>query len=74
MIVDPKDPQVVYAAGPSGIYKSTDGGENWGPAGIGLSGARPTTLAIDPKDPAILYAGTDKGVFRSGNAAVYWER
>ena len=74
MAIDPKDPLIVYTVGPGGVFKSTDGGENWGPAVIGLGDARPTTLAIDPADPAILYVGTDKGVFRSGNAGVTWER
>jgi photosystem II stability/assembly factor-like uncharacterized protein len=67
IVVDPRDSDTVYVAsqgplwsagGQRGLYKTTDGGENWklilskGPyTGV-------TDLAIDPRNPDVLYAAT----------------
>ncbi len=70
--IDPKNPQVVYAAlwqqqegysenvsfkGDSGgIYKSTDGGTTWTQLGGGLPDVLQANLAISPSNPDIIYA------------------
>lgn len=67
IVVDPRDSDTVYVAsqgplwspgGQRGLYKTTDGGENWklilskGPyTGV-------TDIAFDPRDPDVLYAAT----------------
>jgi photosystem II stability/assembly factor-like uncharacterized protein len=96
--IDPKDPEIVYASmwagrqGPwengawngkgSGLYKSTDGGNNWKKLTTGL----PTTdqglgrigFAIAPSDPNRLYATVDAGqlggIYRSDDAGISWKK
>lgn len=67
IIVDPADSNVVYLASSSGVYTSTDGGQNW-TAAAGISGDS-RALVLDPTSPAkarILFAGLDgNGVFWS---------
>jgi photosystem II stability/assembly factor-like uncharacterized protein len=52
MVMDPKNPEVVYASAAFSMYKTVDGGASWFP--IGGSGV---SLIIDPNNPNILYAG-----------------
>lgn len=67
IIVDPRDSDVVYVAcqgqawgpgGERGLYKTTDGGENWERVlHIGeYTGI--TDLVMDPRDPDVLYAAS----------------
>jgi hypothetical protein len=69
ILVDPANSEVVYLATSSGVFRSSDGGQNWTQA-TGLSGDT-RSLALDLSTPAaarILYAGVDtKGVFQSKN-------
>ena len=65
IVVDPRDPDVVYAAamgglwapgGDRGLFKTTDGGESWTPV---LEISENTGIAdvhMDPRDPDVLYA------------------
>jgi photosystem II stability/assembly factor-like uncharacterized protein len=63
--IDPTDPQTLYAAVGSfrgslvnGVYKTTDGGITWSPAGNfprGVGDGR-ITVAVAPADPETLYA------------------
>ncbi|MGB6336024.1 MAG: glycosyl hydrolase [Thermoanaerobaculia bacterium] len=95
VLMDPRDPDVLYASayqrrrrvwtlidgGPeSGIYKSTDGGENWQQleAGLPKEDMGRIGMAISPADPDVVYAiieasGEDKGFYRSLDAGVNWE-
>jgi photosystem II stability/assembly factor-like uncharacterized protein len=52
MVMDPTNPEVVYASAPASMYKTVDGGASWSP--IGGSGV---SLIIDPSNPNTLYAG-----------------
>jgi photosystem II stability/assembly factor-like uncharacterized protein len=91
VVVDPKNPSTVYAASSGlasytgtvltinargGLFKSTDGGGSWNPAGSGLPeslqlGGR-IMLAIDPQSSGALYAATDYGIFKSTDGAAGW--
>lgn len=95
VIIDQVDPDVVYAGlwesrqGPwenaawsgtgGGLFKSTDGGENWRqlqPAGV--EAAVQVNLAVAPSDPKRLYAVVamlrGQGIFRSDDAGETWRR
>jgi photosystem II stability/assembly factor-like uncharacterized protein len=94
--MDPRDPDVLYAAayqrrrhtwtlingGPEGgVWKSTDGGENWREINKGLPGGDKGRigLAIAPKRPDTIYAiveavGDKSGFYRSTDAGENWSR
>ncbi|MFN0112806.1 MAG: hypothetical protein ACKVZH_28435 [Blastocatellia bacterium] len=66
LLVNPKTPEVMYAAAVSGgVWKTTDAGRNWRP----LTDLLPTlafgSLAFDPQNPEIIYAGTGEGYFNA---------
>ncbi len=65
--VHPTDPLTVYigAAG-GGIWKTTDGGENWMDVGRHLESLSYGSIAIDPDNPETIYAGTGEAVFLAG--------
>jgi photosystem II stability/assembly factor-like uncharacterized protein len=64
MVMDPNDPNVVYAGG----AKTTDGGATW----IDLGGhAAGFVLAMDPNDPNIVYSGLS-GVEKTTDGGMTW--
>jgi photosystem II stability/assembly factor-like uncharacterized protein len=70
--IDPISTLTVYAAARlGGLYKSTDGGSNWKPAGVGIP-PNINALAIDPVSPSILYSAADTGLFRSTDGGASW--
>jgi hypothetical protein len=65
MVIDPINPQVLYAPGDlyssgnvidSGLFKSTDGGATW--EATDLHSKSVSAVALDPVNPDIIYAGT----------------
>ena len=70
VVIDPTNPDVVYAAvtrsilnavaGSYGIWKSIDGGLTWAnvtAASLGAQAASATDLVMDPTNPQVLFAG-----------------
>jgi photosystem II stability/assembly factor-like uncharacterized protein len=92
LVMDPTNPRILYAAtwdhlrlpwqirsggSGSGLWKSTDGGNNWFklerglPAKMGKAG-----ITVSPVDPNRLYANIEAergGVYRSDDAGVTWQ-
>lgn len=68
---DPADPHHLAAAGfQTGVFISTDGGEEWRRMTAGLSGPTIHALAFDPDESGRLWIGTvGGGVFRLENGA-----
>ncbi len=80
IVIDPTNPDVAYIAvfdgvadSPTGLYKTTDGGNNWNPSTNGLGTIKNfLSLAINPVDPNIVYAGTSFSVSPStGPSTIY---
>lgn len=80
LAVHPSDPNVLYAGGNGGVFRSMDGGASWAPANRGLS-LRPNfstvvtvvSLAVDSVHPSILYAALRAdGVARSTDGGATW--
>jgi len=69
LAIDPKTPTTIYTGTwGGGVYRSTDGGENWAAANSGLTIMYLISLEIIPNSPSILYAGTYYGgVYKSVN-------
>ncbi len=91
--IDPTNPKVIWVGtGESwtrnsvsigdGIYKSTDGGDNWTNMGLRES-ERIAKILIDPTDPNTVYAcvpgklwsdSEDRGVYKTTNSGQTWTR
>jgi len=93
LTMDPHNPRVLYASmwdhrrkpwtvisgGPgSGLYKTTDGGDNWVELTQGLPSLMGNTAAaVSPANPDRVYAmieAEEGGVFRSDDAGETWKR
>jgi photosystem II stability/assembly factor-like uncharacterized protein len=61
--IDPRISSTVYLGTDQGVFRSTDGGENWSPINSGLGDLAVNSVAIDPQDSNTVYAGTDAGLF-----------
>ncbi|HEV7669543.1 MAG TPA: hypothetical protein VGS22_13550 [Thermoanaerobaculia bacterium] len=77
---DPADDRVAYATystfGGDHVWRTTDGGAHWAPAGgsgaTGIPDIPVLSIVVDPGAPTVLYAGTDLGVFVSNNSGATW--
>jgi photosystem II stability/assembly factor-like uncharacterized protein len=86
LVIDPVDPNVMYAAGVvGGIWKTTDAGSSWTPLNDFLANIAVTVLAMDPTDHNTLYAGTGEGffnadgvrgagIFKTNDGGAHWTR
>ena len=73
VVVDPANPDVLYAATPgAGIFKSTDGAVSWAAASRGLTTDTIVDLAVDPQQPATVYAAAYTGVWKSLDGGATW--
>lgn len=73
VVVDPRDPNSVFAAGPAGVFHSKDSGLNWQPSSESLGTAAIVALALNPSQPNTLFAATAEGaLFRSDDGAKTW--
>ncbi len=85
LIIDPQDPDVLYAAifggRSTGVWKTVNGGNSWNPvAGVGLPGLSVVArLVIDPNNPKTIYAvcflgsgSTLTGIYRSSDGGDTW--
>ena len=96
--IHPQNPDIVYVAvlgnvfGPSedrGVYRSTDGGNNWTRSLYVSNRAGAVDLAMDASDPDILYAaiyqvsrspwslisgGQDSGLYKSVDGGESWKK
>src|SRR5215204_43638 len=67
LLIDPTNPDVMYAAAVSGgIWKTTNGGTSWLPLNDFLANIAVTCMACDPSNPGTIYAGTGEGYFNVG--------
>lgn len=65
LLIDPAQPETMYAAAVSGgIWKTTNGGAVWTAAGDLLANLAVNSMAMNPHDSQVVYAGTGEGYFR----------
>jgi photosystem II stability/assembly factor-like uncharacterized protein len=72
LVIDPHNPNTVYAETDQGVFKSSDGAASWNAANSGLRGNHISTLVFDPRTPGTLYAGGSGGVSKSTDDGVSW--
>lgn len=72
IVVDPYDPDTVYAATLSGLYKTTDAAQAWKRIGVSLADQMIVAMVLDrSRQRAIYIAGRD-GVHRSEDSGETW--
>lgn len=78
VVCDPLNPATVYAAVYwVGVYKSTDRGETWTPAGSGLPASDPEVfaLAVNPRTPSTVFAAlAEAGIYKTVNGGETWTK
>src|SRR5262249_54207748 len=82
LVADPANPGTMYAGGVGGVWKTTDGGATWTPAGEETASVFVSSIAIDPTDSQTLLAGTGEqfayswtygnGIFKSTDGGAHW--
>lgn len=78
VIVDPNDPNVIYAESQNGwLGKSTDGGASFQLVMNGITESETfrnwsTPVVMDPNNSNVLYYGSNR-VYRTTNGAEFWE-
>jgi len=72
--IDPRSSSIVYAGGPPGLFKSSNGAATWAPVNNGLTGLNAIGLVVDPFDSTHLFAWSPTQVFESVDAAANWSR
>jgi photosystem II stability/assembly factor-like uncharacterized protein len=71
--VDTENPEIIYAGGESGLYRSTDRAESW--EHIGFAHMPVRAIAQGRTSPDVIFVGTeDDGIFRSNDRGRTWER
>jgi uncharacterized protein (TIGR03437 family) len=66
LLVNPRNPEIMYAAGVAGgVWKTTDGGRLWQPLTDLLPTLSVCALVFDPNNPDVIYAGTGEGYFNA---------
>jgi photosystem II stability/assembly factor-like uncharacterized protein len=72
--IDPRAPTDMYVAADVGVFRSTNGGVNFAPAG--LANTVVSLLVIDPVHPGVLYAATwaygFPGLYKSVDSGASW--
>ncbi len=82
--VSKADPNfIMFGTDVSGLFRSTDGGANWIPTGMGLSGLNTLTLQIDQSNANRIFmvsgspfnvAGQQDGIWMSTDKGITWSQ
>jgi photosystem II stability/assembly factor-like uncharacterized protein len=73
VLIDPEQPERVYAADETTLYRSDDAGRTWQPSGEGLPEGGVTALTIDSREPSRLYAAVAAGgLYLSEDGGATW--
>ncbi len=73
LAVDPRDPQVLYAASLNGALCSTDGGKRWR-VGTSWDMTEPKDISVDPNAPDHVYLALPDGIAVSPDGGKTWPR
>ncbi len=71
LVVNPCDPQTIWAASRAGIFRSTDFAANWTKMSTDIGSCR--DVMLDPGSPSIVMVGTEsQGVYFSEDSGATW--
>ena len=72
MVMDPINPQRIYAGFRDTVWRSDNGGSSWTPTVTTITLATIQSLAIAPSDPDRIYAAKSNNIYRSDSIGVGW--
>ncbi|MDX1407268.1 MAG: glycosyl hydrolase, partial [Saprospiraceae bacterium] len=72
MVMDPVNPQRIYAGFRDTVWRSDNGGSSWTPTITAVTLRMHSALAIAPSDPDRIYAAKSDNVYRSDSIGVGW--
>jgi photosystem II stability/assembly factor-like uncharacterized protein len=73
MAISASDNKVVVAGALDGVYRSTDGGNNWQRISPNDGVVKNIeSIAVDPKDPNVVYAGTWHLAWKTSDGGANW--
>jgi photosystem II stability/assembly factor-like uncharacterized protein len=72
VLVDPFEPDTVYASTLAGLYKTTDGGKAWVRIGQSLQDQMLFSMILDRTKKGVIYLGGREGVHRSEDGGATW--
>jgi photosystem II stability/assembly factor-like uncharacterized protein len=74
MAVAPSDEKVIVAGALDGVYRSTDGGNEWQRISANDGVVKNIeSIAVDPKDPNTIYAGTWHLAWKTSDGGANWQ-
>jgi photosystem II stability/assembly factor-like uncharacterized protein len=73
ILVDPYEPDSVYAATLAGMYKTTDGAKSWKRIGESLADQMIVGMVLDRTHQGVLYITGRTGVHRSDDGGATWK-
>jgi uncharacterized protein (TIGR03437 family) len=63
ILINPQDPNVMFAAGVSGgVWKTSNGGQSWAPIADLIGNITVSSMVMEPGNPNTIYVGTGEGV------------
>ena len=72
LLINPANPDEVYAGTTQGLFKTLNKGEAWTRIAMDLGDQYVSCLILDPGNVHHLYMGTSKGMFRSQDNGQSW--
>jgi photosystem II stability/assembly factor-like uncharacterized protein len=73
LAVHPRDPRVLYLGSELGLFRSTDGADNWERVESPVNGRQVWSVLLLPHDPDVILVGTcPSRLFRSADAGRTW--
>jgi photosystem II stability/assembly factor-like uncharacterized protein len=74
LVVDPTNPELIFAGTPGGVYKSEDGGLTWKISSTGMKNSSVGALAYSAGNPPVLLAASDKSdeIYASADHGQTW--
>ena len=73
ILVDPYEPDTVYAATLAGMYKTTDGAKSWKRIGESLADQMIVTMVLDRTRRGVIYITGRDGLHRSDDGGAAWK-
>jgi photosystem II stability/assembly factor-like uncharacterized protein len=73
LVVDPRDPDTVYAGTTKGLFKTMNRGDAWTRIGLSMTDQYISSLVIDQTNPSVLYAGGRAGIQKSQDGGQTWQ-